>query len=454
MAIGGGLLVVAIVVVAVLVLPGESDPELTYRGEPLDQPLATLSAAEDTLQDIVEARNGAVNDESRCYFSVTGGGSGDVNDHLRCGPVLFVDGEPDRPYLTFPLSVEGDPAEGAAVRLVAASTPDDPDPSGLDEGERLRRPDGRSAPEEAGGLEVPAPPRAEPGLLVADPLEGVELTEPDGTVQVVSWSQSYRLVGTAEPERFGRNDDARRPAEGERFIAARIERREGEGPANSAAPPQVAIQVDDEAPIPVPAEVVAAAEPAGLIVSAPQGAERVDLVVTEYGAAQRLSLLTGEPGEGTVAVLQRENRTQQLDADADLTFTASAPGRVSESFTVSVSAPRVRLYWFFGADGRQHPDDPDRAYLVPETGFAWDPRLGLGADVSLDPAAFTLALPDGTVVPATNLATADEVLVVFDVPADFTTGTLVVGGRYTDGDGVTIDFGASAMRAPIEIPAG
>jgi hypothetical protein len=461
----GGLVAAAVVVVAAVVVlrrGGEGEVVLTFDGQAVDGADETLAGAETSLQAIVDQRHGATGDETRCYFSLPDGGSTDVNPYLRCGPVLFVDGDPEQAYLTFPLqpAPDAEASDDAAVRLVAAEQPQSPEPTGLDEGERLRRPDGQDAPDDAGGLEAPAPPRAEPGLVQAISLDGIELSDPGDDAVIGSWSRSYRLLGTAGPARFGSGDDARRPAEGERFVAVQIQVSNGEATAEPVpAAPQLAIQVGDADPIPVPDQLAAGTvgETLGLVASVPEDAadaDQVDLVVTDLGVEQRISLTTGEPDPANVQVLRRDTRAQQLDAQADLTFTASAPGRVPESFTVQVGVPQVGLYWFFGSDGSQHPADPDRAYLVPDTRFTWDPDLNLGPDTSLEAPAFTLELPDGTVIPATNLAAEGQVLVVFDVPADFTTGTLVIGGSYSGGDGVTVDFGTSAMRTPIEIPAG
>lgn len=448
--LGGAALVVAVAAAAFLVLRSDP-PSLTFAGESIAEPEATLAGAEDKLVAIVEERHGATNDDSRCYFSLPDDETTDVNDYVRCGPVLFVDGDPDEPYLSFPL--EETAGDGDDVQLVTADQPEDREPSALDATEVLRRPDDVEAPEGSGGLEAPEPIRAEPGLVEVRSVDDLELEDPGASAQIVAWGQAYDLVGIGQPERFGHGDDARRPAEGEMFVAAEIEPDLGEGFAVDA--PDVAIQIGEDAPTAAPTELTSGTLTVGLILSVPEDTDVVDLVVTEMGIEQRLSLLTGEPGDGNVSVLRRDNRDQELGASAALVFTASAPGRITESFNVTVTVPSVSLFWYFGDDGSIHPADPGRAYLVPITEWVWDPALGFGADVSLDPPAFTLVLPDGTVVPALNLAPEpDKILIAFDVPADLTTATLVVGGVYVAPDGVTLDFGASQLQAPISIPEG
>jgi hypothetical protein len=448
------VLAVAGAVVAVDLLRGE--PPLTYGGDTIEQPEQTLTRAEERLRAIVEQRHGAAGDETRCYFSLREGESSDVRDHLRCGPVLFVDGDPREPYLTFPLEVRrGEEADGSTVRLLAADRPEQDQPERLGSDEELRRPDGASPPGGSGGLEPPPPPRAEPGLVQRTPLDGVDWETPEADAVVGSFSAGWELESLAQPDRVGEGDSARRPAEGERFVAARIVVREGQALGLGAPePPRMVVHVDQAEPIQLQGEMTRPRERHDLLLSVPQDARQVDLVVNDAGVEQRLSLLTGEPGPDNIQVLRREDLEQELDVSGNLTFTLSAPGFVPETSSVTVTVTGASLFWF-NADGSQHAPGPDRAWLVLSAEFAWAPELGIGPEYGLDPELWSLRGGGGNMIPAIDLAPEPESFIVgFDVPADFTGSTVVVGGSFVAADGITVDFGGSRLEVPVEFPAG
>ena len=120
---------------------------------------------------LVKARRGANSDSTRCYFAVPKHPSGaakktDVDSHLRCGPVLFVDGDPNAQYLQYLLTSA--PA-GDSVALTVA-----PQPSSRTRRRSGLRPQasGRQEPAvRAGGLTVPAP-RPRKGTSSPPPTSG------------------------------------------------------------------------------------------------------------------------------------------------------------------------------------------------------------------------------------------------------------------------------------------
>ena len=104
--IGGAVLAAAAMVGGAFLLLGNDEPDLQWQGEGIDEPEATLDAAEQALAELVEDRHGALHDDGRCYFSLPEDETvKDVNEYVRCGPVLFVDGDPDETYLSYPLSL-------------------------------------------------------------------------------------------------------------------------------------------------------------------------------------------------------------------------------------------------------------------------------------------------------------------------------------------------------------
>jgi hypothetical protein len=422
------------------------DAPVTVDGRAVTEPRAVLTAAEDRLADLVRERSGVRGDDTRCWFHLRDEGSSDVRGELLCGPVLFVDGDPARSWLRFPLTVtRGD----GAVVLTVAGEPLSRDPGRRPAADLMRRPDGGSPPEGSGGLTPPPPVRAAPGLRVTGPVPGLAFAGPDGPARLSGPSVAVTITGLARPERVGVGDVARRPAEGERFLAVAYRVDAGEGTA--PGPAELSVQVDGGALLPVdPALVVPGATVTELL-SVPVDGDAVDLVVRDAGVEQRLSLLTGGPGPGNIGVLGRVNRRVELGTGTELTAVAGGPGRRAGpmQFTVAVGAAQLR--YFVGAGGATVPSAPDRAFLVVDATMT---PAGQPA-VAVPPALLTLSLPDGTVVPAVDLADDPTVVqLAFDVPGTFTGGVLGLGGIAGYPDGSFADLGATRLDVPVAVPAG
>jgi hypothetical protein len=290
------------------------------------------------------------------------------------------------------------------------------------------------------------------------------------------------LVGRGEAEEIGQGRAARRPAEGERFVVVElvqqpidpatdtISRLESAEAAQRGAA-TYSVQVGDGAPVPVSLDAPSytplpidlddppqppAAEPAGaprprlLVVAAPDDADRIDLVVGSAGLEQRLSLLTGDAGGDNVAVLARENRRLHAPVPAQDVSSTRTDFGLSTSDTVAVGVPSAALHWSVGSDPTRQTAPPGRAILqVMLDGGGFIPSL-----------ASELRMPDGTLVQP--MPTEDPMLasivpaVQFDVPADFTAGTLVLGKDYSwdvpTGGTMAADF-AGTVEYAIAIPA-
>jgi len=423
-----------------------SGDDITYQGRDIVEPEKVLTDAESALGGLVEERNGATNDATSCYFVVRNAETTDIEDGLVCGPVLFVDGDEGQPYLTFPL--EGSAGDGDA-RLSVAAEPDSAEPTELANPELLRRPDGTSPPDGNGGLAVPEPPRAEEGIFTAIPSEGVELEPTPSTARIGSPTMSIDVTAIGEPERYGQGDDARRPAEGEKFVAFEIAG--GLPEVGPQAEFSVTVQVDDEDAVPLPEGLDPSGGPVTVAISVPESTEDVNLVVTEGTLVQRLSVITGEPDPGNIALWQRENRSQSLTFSQGVNVRASQPGFVTEDFLATLTLSRVVLAYFSGPNFDRAPSAPGQAFLGLEADLNIDGDSGLG----LDPPFWSLTLADGTVLPALDLNdNPDLIQIVFDVPASFTAGTINFGGVVTSASGFTVDSLGAVLSIPVAIPEG
>jgi hypothetical protein len=442
--IGAG--VVVLLAVAGVVVLRDDPPDLLWEGEGIDEPEATLEDAEAAVSVLVDDRHGALHDDGRCYFALPEDEDvKDVEDHVRCGPVLFVDGDADEPYLSFPLTASED---GGDLRLEVGDRPVEPEPTALDPGERLERPDGRQPPDGNGGLEPPDPPPAADDLLGAVDMGPTSIGTPPEDAAIGSLNGSYALTALATIDRYGVGDGARRPAEGHQLIAFGV----AEGLGEIAVPtstPTVEVQIDEEEPRDV-SDLVGQGTP--VVVSAPDDAEAVDLVVTDGSIEQRLSLLDGTPDAGNLQVLTRTNRSQVLNVSHQVRGTASdALGSGPVTGTITVES--VHLDWFLRDDPSKRPSSTDAAYLVVVLAYNWSGITP--SDGGLSDKAFVLELYGGRRINATNLASDPEgVIVAVEVPADFTTGTLHIRGVDQQPTGITIDFGTNVYSTPISIPAG
>jgi hypothetical protein len=441
--VGGALVVVLLVGAGLFLFRG--DP-LTLGGRYVTAPEAVLADADDVFAGYVEERQGVTADDSRCWFELAEDGGHEVRDTLACGPVLFVDGDAERAWLRFPVSAS---AQGGDVRLSVAALPSDATPSARPDADLLWRPDGGSPPAGTAGIEVPPPSRAAAGWTTTGPFPDLTFQAPEVTARLSGPAAAVTVTGLARTDRVGAGEEARRPAEGEEFLAVRYAIGPGEG--LSSAPPALSYQVGGAEPVPVAPELVTPGSTVEVLLSVPAGAEAVDLVVQDAGLRQRLSLLTGAPGEENVRVLARTNRRVELGVTQQLTGTLSSSGRITASAPFSIALDRAALQWFAGADGKRHPADPGDALLLLDVSMGIPDQEPGAVPVEY----LSLTLPDGSVLRAGDL---DEdpglVLPAFLVPADFTDGVIGFGGAATFPDGAVADFGAGRLEFPIAFPAG
>ncbi|MCZ2815869.1 hypothetical protein [Modestobacter sp. VKM Ac-2984] len=418
------------------------DP-LTFGGRYVTDPAVVLAAADRAFSDHVAMRQGVRSEDSRCWFQLEDAAGSELRPELLCGPALFVDGRDDASWLRFPLT--GTPA-GGDVRLSVAALPADPAPQPLTDRELLRRPDREEPPRGTGGLTAPAVPQAPPGHTAVGPFPDVTWTEPAGPARLSGPAAAVTVTGLARPDRVGTGDDARRPAEGEEFLAVRYLVEQGEG--RSPTPPAISYQVPGREPVVVAPALTAPGATVEALLSVPADAAVADLVVVDAGVEQRLSLLTGAPDPGNLQVLARTSREADVDAVRQLSATLSAPGRVSASLPVTIAVGGGRLEWFVQDE---RPADPSRALLLLDVTMA----LPDAAPGAVPTGLLSLRLPDGTTLPALDLDDSPtRVITAFDVPAGFTEGTLVVAGSASFPDGASVDLGTGRASVPVTVPAG
>ena len=421
-------------------------PTLTFAGKDIKDASKVLDSAETNVTALVKARRGASSDSTRCYFAVPKNPSGaakktDVDSHLRCGPVLFVDGDPNAQYLQYLLTPT--PA-GDSVALTVGAQPSSPNPSPIGNFD-LKRPDGKSPPSGAGGLTVPAPPAAETDVFTTSDLGPVTApTASAETAVMVGRDTGVKLVSAGYVLRYGSGDDARSAPAGERLVAFKVSELDGDiGSASMWEELTVAIEGKSPQPVPKPdteTDYDVIAVPANLT---------AQLTLTDGGYTQTLSLPDGKPGSQNLAVLARKNREATVNRSLPVPVVASN-GSASTTITLNTTLVAVDLDYWSAEKPTLHASSPGTALLTIQMHYT--DSSSPGQTYGFETGLLALKLPSGTVVKAQNVAPTGKILNVFEVPANITTATIVAIGSETDA-GITLTV-VHSVSFPFSIPAG
>lgn len=264
-------------------------------------------------------------------------------------------------------------------------------------------------------------------------------------------------------------------------------------PSDATAETVMGLVVDGEWLKRIPEDL--GAEPVR-VVSVPDDAEAVALVVADGDNLQTLSLLTGERVGTPLPLAGRRIRTAPVDADPALPFEADTRSSVDADRRLELHVGAAALYPAVLTEGltdrtedrwAQHqPSGPDRALLMLEDVEArWTAgsvlrESALFAGYRLQPTDLVLTLADGTAIPATapppdrrfcspvagcrysppgDQDDHPDILgpgVVFDVPADITEATITI--RPTNGPvdrwDTTVDFLGGSLSFEVRFPPG
>lgn len=424
-------LLIALVAVAAVVAglvtwllwPDDAAPSLTYKGKEIASPADVLTKAETNVAALVKKRHGASNDQTRCYFAQpenpqSGAKKTDIEDALRCGPVLFVDGEPASSYFSVPLTSTD--SSGSKVTLDPQQSLDGLTPAALEPTLKLVRPDGKSAPEGTGGLTVPEPPAAAKDVLTVATLDSSGAPPAVGNAAMIGRNTKVTLDAAGEITRYGKGDDARSAPAGQKLLA--FQASYGSGEVSGAGTARARVVVDGAPPRPVPE--ASGGEDEYVVIAVPTGSEVV-LQLTDAGFTQTLSLPDGKAGSKNIAVLARKHRTAFLDKSFSVPIHLSTANG-STDVTFQASAKFASLDFWIPRHTTKHPNSPENAILsVPLT---YTDSSAPGQSYGFDPQLLRLKLPGGRVVRARNVASGNRINDVFEVPADYTSGTLEITG--------------------------
>jgi hypothetical protein len=425
---------------------------LTYQGHKISDAKGVLKSAEANLTAVVNKRHGATGSDTRCYYAVpkkpaAGAKSSDVDSDLRCGPVLFVDGNAAQSYLNFGITSAG--GSGSA-RLTVADQPEVATPAAIPSDLKLKRPDGKTPPSGSGGVKPPAPPAALKDTLVSADIGSQTVAKaPDGAV-IGSLTGGITLTNLGPVNRYGTGDSARTAPTGQKLIAFKTAGARGNDGKTVDLSTQATVSVDGATGKPLPAK-----SGAYYVISVPTGASKVDLTLTEQGLTQTLSLLDGKPGAGNVLVLTRKNRSISTPASAQLSFSYSPAVGFQDGTS---GATQTATATFNSADLSYQNSVTGTAVTAsgPTTAIL---HLDLYYSAAHDPGPFAFPAElvsftptGGSAIPAKDVGGAKGVYLVFEVPAGLTTGTITISGTATQTYGNSTGTYKESVPTPITIP--
>jgi hypothetical protein len=125
---------------------------------------------------------------------------------------------------------------------------------------------------------------------------------------------SVTLLSSGWVAHDGRDAGIRSAAAGQKLLAFEVSFGEGENAAPKFGKLRLVVSVDNATPRRLPLGHTALASAQRFVVGVPAATRAVDLALTDSGVTQRLSILTGKPSAGNVAVLRRADRFMQIDA--------------------------------------------------------------------------------------------------------------------------------------------
>ncbi len=436
---------------------GSSSRSFTYQGKSISKAAGTLQATESELGAIVSARHGITSSSStRCYYAVptnpAGAKTTDIDQYIRCGPVLFVDGNASKPYLSFAFTTA---AAGSAVTITPKSAPVSDDPAAAPSGFNLQRPDGKKPPAGSDGLTPPAPPAATANVLgvgvVAVP-SGSKTT----TAIVGSLTGGITITDIGKVSRFGSGDAARSAPDGQQLYAFKVAAAAGNSGTVTDLSSSTTISVDGGAGRPLPTE------PAGqaIVIAVPDATKTLDLVLTDGGIKQTFSLIDAKPGATNLQVLARANRsitvgqtqTATYNYSTKVVFTDKSAGQTQ---TAAIALAGATLVYRDDVNAVS-ASGVDKAFLIPDIVYTGSHD---GGPYGLDTSLLTFTPTNGAAITAKNISTdPSKIRNVFEVPANVTTGTITVGGSATEtfsgGPGTYTLTVAAPISFPITFPAG
>lgn len=389
---------------------------ITVYGQAVADPAKVLDTAQRQFRNYAAKRHGTLGDDAKCWFQRLADAT-DIDGSLLCGPVLFYDDDPRTPYLSFDLTAHGT----NPVHLDPATRPTSPEPIPAAVGTTLIRPDGTSPPLPSAGFAAPIPPPAPANTLaITDTVHPAELVSAPGIAVMGSDTITVRLAAYGPVVDFGSGAAERSAPEGQELYAFRLVFGGGENGFELVSHLDLGVAVGRSAPRPLHLPVKGVDETGQLFVVAIPPAAAMNLVLTQRGVTQRLSLRDGRPGPDNITYLQGTQRlaVKSVQQAVRATVTVGGESHATRFYAVLISGIRQ----FFLPGTGEHPTRTDHVLLLLDFGY-WLPSVR--GEHFFSTADITLTPKGGSPIRAQTLA---EGPIVFDVPEGMTDGTITVRG--------------------------
>jgi hypothetical protein len=419
-----------------------SDPpiRITVYGQSVADPGTVLSTAEANFESYADARRGRLGTDAECWFQRLTGS--DVGSSVVCGPVLFYDGNPSAPYLSFPLLAEG---ADSPVRLGVASRPTTPEPSALPVDLTLVRPGGSSQPRRSAGFAPPIPPPAARDTLVrTDTVNPVQMVLAAPGAVIGGDLVNVRLDDYGPVTDFNSGAARRTAPAGMELFGFHLVFFGGENGFGRLSDLGLGVALGTGAPRPLPLPDLEVNEFGQLFVVAVRPGGPITLVLTEHGVSQRLSLRDGVPARSNVEYLAAPPLITLTPYRATVPATVTIGGH-AERTHVQVNLDYGVPQFFLPRTGA-HPAATDHMFLSLNLSYR-SALLGRSVQHPFGTTAVTLTPRGGSPVRARVVAGSAGAL--FDVPADITEATITIAGTETD-RGYTVSFPAP-VRFPLRL---
>jgi hypothetical protein len=434
-----------------------SGSSFTFDGRPIEHPDRVLAAAEATVQAAIADKPNVHTADTHCFFAVphqVGGGRRlpNVDRTAYCAPVLLVDSLTGQPFIRVGLHGQ---THGKGERVTVDGLPSSLATVAFPAGTDLIRPDGRQLAASITDLKPPIPPPAPANVFVtADALGTSSAALADLPTQMGGFEGGLSLTHAGQVQRYGSGAAARSAPVGQRLLAFAVNiSYSGSG----AKPPTLdwGVAVDGGALRPAPRPTAS-----GLyrVIAVPTTAHTVDLVLRSREITQTLSLLTGRPGLQNLAVLARKNWLDPVRKVGDVTLLyAGADSPQPSRAHITVSGAFLE-YWAGGAATDKHPQRRDHAYL--DVGITYTQTINgrTRGPFAFPPGLLTLTRHGGLAAHPIDLAAGipalrSKIYNVFDVPAQFTTGAITIGGTMHIDDQHTVSV-AEPFKFEVEFRSG
>lgn len=190
------------------------------------------------------------------------------------------------------------------------------------------------------------------------------------------------------------------------------------------------------------------------VIAVPAGTSELRLVVDDAGYRQSVSLLDRDPGSKNITLLARKDatrkitlsKTYRLTEQTDIQF-RETNGALVNTFVRDATLDYVQRRFFYGDE---RPSTPGRALLVVSTSYAYPGKTQRYAFGSTE---VSFVDSRGRSYPVTGAPAAGSSVLVFEIPASVTSGSLVFGGSTskTAANGVPYTSTLSVAKVPLKL---